>query len=58
MLQLAMIKRDRYYKEIVRQAQDKDALQAFADKVLAGIDNIDLKSYEFQRDPDLSIKLD
>ena len=52
-----MIKRDQYYKEIVRQAQDMDALQEFADKVLAGIDNVDLKSYEFSRDPDLSIKL-
>jgi hypothetical protein len=35
---------------------DINQLQQFAQNVLAGIDGFDLKSYDFERDPDLNFK--
>lgn len=55
MLQLAMLKKDKYRREIASQAMDTEALKAFADDVLRRVDSIDLKSYSFDKDPDLKL---
>ena len=53
MLQLGLLRKDHYRREISKQAIDIDSLKAFAEDVLKGIDTVDLKSYSFERDPDL-----
>lgn len=35
---------------------DGQALKDFAEEVLARVDNTDLKSYSFEKDPDMSFK--
>lgn len=34
---------------------DLDSLRTFADDILSRIDKVDLKSYEFSKDPDLEL---
>ena len=47
------MKKDRYRREMARQALDTEGLMAFAKDVLRGIDEVDLKSMAFETDPDL-----
>ena len=51
--QLAVMKKDKYRRELARQALDTEGLKAFAQEVLRGVDGVDLKSMAFDSDPDL-----
>jgi hypothetical protein len=47
-----MLRKDKYRREIVKQAMDGDSLRDFANKIIKSIDEVDLKSFNFERDPD------
>lgn len=51
-----MIQRDKYQREIAEQIKDKKALKDFVDEVLERIDKIDLRSFDFDKDPDMNYK--
>jgi hypothetical protein len=46
------MKKDKYRREMAKEAMDTDGLKAFAREVLRGIDDVDLKSLSFDKDPD------
>lgn len=48
-----MLKKDKYRREIATQAMDIESLKEFAEDILNRIDSIDLKSFNFDKDPDL-----
>ncbi len=43
-------------RELAASAKDLESLKALADDILSRIDKVDLKSYEFEKDPDLSFR--
>ena len=52
-----MLKKDKYGRELAQKAMDTDGLMQFADDILSRIDKIDLKSYDFDKDPDLNFDI-
>jgi hypothetical protein len=56
MMQLQMLKKDRYGRELAREAMDTEGLQRFAEQIIGRIDNVDLKSYSFEKDPDYTFR--
>eukprot|EP00347_Sterkiella_histriomuscorum_P005580 403356067 len=54
--QIQMIKKDIYQNEIASQIRNGKALKEYVENALEQIDQIDLKSYDFSRDPDRSYK--
>jgi len=55
-MQLQMIKKDRYGREIAREAMDTQGLQKMAMDIMGRIDTVDLKSYSFEKDPDFVLR--
>jgi len=51
-----MIKKDRYGREIAREAMDTQGLQKMALDIMGRIDTVDLKSYSFEKDPDFVLR--
>lgn len=52
LLQLETLKKDTYMHKIAHEATDLDALASYAADVLARVDKVDLKGFNFERDPD------
>ena len=55
-MQLHMLKKDKYRRDLARDAMDTEGLKKFADEILSRIDNVDLKSYNFDKDPDFGLR--
>ncbi len=51
-----MLRKDRYGREVAREAMDTEGLKRFADQILSRIDHVDLKSYNFEKDPDFTLR--
>ena len=55
-MQLNMLKKDKYRRDLARDAMDTEGLIKFADDILSKIDKVDLKSYNFDVDPDYNFR--
>lgn len=53
---IQMMRKDNYRREIAKMAMDEKALKDFADDILKRIEGVDLKSYDFSKDADMSFR--
>jgi hypothetical protein len=51
-----MLKKDKYRRDLARDAMDTEGLKKFADEILSRIDKVDMKSYSFDVDPDFNLR--
>jgi hypothetical protein len=51
-----MLKKDKYRRDLARDAMDTEGLKKFADEILSRIDNVDMKSFNFDVDPDFNLR--
>ena len=56
-MQLNMLKKDKYAREKSQKAMNTEELKKYAEEVLSRIDKVDLKSFDFEKDPDLHSRI-